>query len=183
MNIYLREIQRADISFINRWRNDKNIVNFLGAPFRFINIETDEKWFEFYLSSRNNNLRLAICETENNKLLGVVYLLQIDWINRSAEYAIQIGETSYQGGGVGLQATIKILEHAFIDLNLNRIHLTVLSCNNRALKLYNKIGFVEEGLLRKAVFKNGEYLDLIQMAIMAEEFKAIKQPDPTKTIE
>ena len=171
MDIYLREIQRSDLPNINRWRNDKNLINFLGAPFRFINIEIDEKWFDSYLSHRANNIRLAICESVGEKLLGVVYLLQIDWINRSGEYAIQIGEKDSQGSGAGFQATVKILEHAFTDLNLNRVYLTVLSNNERAIRLYKKIGFVEEGKLRKAVFKNGRYMDLICMAILKEEFR------------
>jgi len=173
MTIYLREIQRSDINEINRWRNDKSLVDYLGAPFRFINKEVDDKWFDSYLSNRSNNIRLAICETDSNNLLGVVYLLQIDWLNSSCEYAIQIGEMSSQGRGVGCQATIKILEHAFSDLNLNRVHLTVLASNEKAIGLYNKIGFVEEGKLRKAVFKNGRYVDLIQMAILSDEYKIV----------
>jgi len=172
MTIYLREIQRSDLTDINRWRNDKSLVDFLGAPFRFIDKEIDEKWFDNYLSSRTNNIRLAICETSSNKLLGAIYLLQIDWLNRSCEYAIQIGETSSHGRGIGFQATMKILEHAFYDLNINRVFLTVLESNERAIRLYRKIGFIEEGKCRKAVFKNGRYTDLVQMSILLDEFNA-----------
>jgi diamine N-acetyltransferase len=171
VDIYLREIQRSDLSDLNRWRNDKNLVQFLGSSFRFINYEIDEKWYDSYLSMRSNNIRLAICESVSNKLIGVVYLLQIDWVNRSGEYGIQIGESDYQGSGVGYQATLRILEHAFYDLNLNRVHLSVLENNEKAISLYKKIGFVEEGKLRKAVYKNGQYIDLIYMAILKEEIK------------
>lgn len=170
MDIYLRELDRADLPVINQWRNDKNLINFLCAPFRFINIEIDEKWFYSYLSNRSNNIRLAICESVSNKLLGVVYLLHIDWLNRSGEYGIQIGDTASQGIGVGFQATVKILEHAFNDLNLHRVQMKVLDNNERAIRLYKKVGFIEEGKLRKAIFKNGQYMDLICMAILKEEF-------------
>lgn len=172
MTIYLREIQRSDLKEINLWRNDKSLIDFLGSPFRFINEEVDEKWFDFYLTSRLNNIRLAICEATSDKLVGVTYLLQIDWINRSGEYSIQIGKISSHSRGIGFQATMKILEHAFNDLNLNRVYLTVLEDNERAIKLYKKVGFIEEGKHRKAVFKNGRYFDFIQMAILADEYKA-----------
>lgn len=170
MTINLREIKRNDVNEINRWRNDKKLVDFLGTNFRFINEEVDEKWYEYYLSSRSNNVRLSICDTDSNKILGVIYLLQIDWVNRSCEYAIQLGETSSHGRGIGYLATTKILEHAFYDLNLNRVYLTVLENNERAIRLYKKIGFVEEGKHRKAVFKNGSYIDLTQMSILSDEY-------------
>lgn len=170
MTIYLREIQRSDIKEINCWRNDKSLIDSLGANFRFINVEVDEKWFDIYLSSRSNNIRLSICNIESDKLLGVIYLLNIDWLNRSCEYAIQIGDSSSHGRGIGYQATLQILEHAFSDLNLNRVYLSVLENNERAIRLYKKIGFIEEGKLRNAVYKNRQYVNLIQMAILANEF-------------
>lgn len=168
MDIYLRELERADLPVINRWRNDKNLINFLGAPFRFINIEIDEKWFDAYLSNRSNNIRLAICESVSNKLLGVVHLIQIDWINRSGELGMQIGDTAHQGIGVGFQALVKIMEHAFNDLNLHRLHIKILDNNERAIRLTKKVGFIEEGRFRQAIFKNGQYIDLICLSILKE---------------
>lgn len=172
MAIRLREIHRSDIRQINQWRNDKVIIDCLAAPFRYIGEEIDEKWFDSYLSSRATNVRLAICDAETGSLYGVIYLLQIDWLNRSCEYAIQIGESALQGKGIGYQSTLKILDHAFYDLNLHRVHLTVLENNERAIILYKKIGFIEEGIHRSAVFKNGKYLNVVQMAILADEYKS-----------
>lgn len=170
MSIYLREIQRDDLPEINRWRNDKHLIGCLAAPFRFVNSEVDEKWFEGYLNSRSHNVRLAICSSASSELLGLIYLLHIDWLNRSCEYAIQIGKSESQGRGIGHKATVEILAHAFNDLNLHRVYLTVLESNHRAISLYNKIGFKEEGRHRKAVFKNGRYLDLVQMSLLRNEF-------------
>ena len=171
MDIYLREIIRSDLAEINRWRNDKNLIDYLAAPFRFIGKEIDERWFDGYLTSRSNNVRLAICKKDTSQIIGVVYLLDIDWINRSTEYAIMIGESTLLGAGAGFQATIEILNHAFNDLNLQRVSLTVLETNERARQLYKKVGFIEEGRLRKAVFKNGQYRDLICMSIFENEYK------------
>ena len=169
MDIYLKELEHADLISINKWRNDHAIIDTLGGVYRFISISIDQKWYESYLVNRQNNIRLTIFSENINQLLGVVYLLNIDWIIRSAEFAICIGEIDAQGKGAGESATRLILDHAFKDLNLKRVYLTVLETNTRAINLYKKVGFIEEGRLRKAAFKNGHYVDLIQMAVFVDE--------------
>jgi UDP-4-amino-4,6-dideoxy-N-acetyl-beta-L-altrosamine N-acetyltransferase len=172
MSIFLRELERSDMHVVNRWRNRQEQIADLGGVFRFVGGEVDEKWFDHYLSARSNNVRLAICCGQTQQMIGVVYLLGIDWINRAGECAIWIGAAELQGQGAGKAAMWQLLKHAFHDLNLHRIHLTVLANNQRALSLYKKMGFAEEGVLRQAVFKHGCYLDLIQMAILSHEFKS-----------
>lgn len=173
MSYFLRELSRSDLVEITKWRNEPDLINQLGATFRFIDQEVDVNWFNQYLATRSNNIRLAICDKETKKIIGAVYLLGIDWINKSGELAIWIGNKAEQGKRIGEFATRGILHHAFADLNLHRIHLTVLTKNERAMRLYKKVGFIEEGCLRQAVFKNGEYTDLIQMAILSNEYQHI----------
>ncbi|AMP00902.1 acetyltransferase family protein [Collimonas arenae] len=170
MTPYFRELGHSDLIQINRWRNTPETVAQLGSAFRFVGMAIDEKWMEHYLSSRSNNVRLAICDSTTQQLVGAMYLLNIDWLHRNAECAIWIGETEAQGKGIGQQAMRRLLAHAFDDLNLHRIYLSVLSNNIRALNLYKKIGFSEEGKSRDAIFKNGSYDDLIQMAILSNEY-------------
>lgn len=168
--ILLREIARSDVEIINAWRADKDLVDLLGGPFRHVGLEIDQAWFDAYLKNRANNVRLAICRPEDGQIIGVVYLLQIDWLNRSAELSIQIGVAAQRGQGVGEAAVRAALQHAFADLNLHRIHLTVLSTNARAIALYKKAGFSTEGCFREALFKNGSYVDLMSMALLKNEF-------------
>ena len=102
----------------------------------------------------------------------MVYLLNIDWISRSAEFAIQIGAAERRGSGIGHWATMEMLRHGFRDLNLQRIYLTVVAHNEAAMRLYLRAGFAQEGRMRKAAFKNGVYADMMMMAILADEFAA-----------
>lgn len=173
-DFYLRELSRDDIKNINRWRNDREIISSLGAPFRYISEEVDSAWMESYLSNRNNCVRLAICEKASSRIVGAVYLLSINWVVRDCEFAIWIGERDFQGRGVGTFATYKALEHAFLDLNLNRVYLSVIKTNERAIALYKKSGFSVEGVQRQAVFKQGDYLDVVQMSILASEFSVLE---------
>lgn len=172
MSFYLRELTPSDVKKINEWRNNRTIIDSLGAPFRFIAEEVDSAWIGSYLSNRNNCVRLAICQKENDEIIGACYLLSIDWLSRQAEYAIWIGDSGFQGKGAGEFSTRTMLSHGFNDLNLHRIYLTVLDSNERAISLYKKVGFSKEGKLREAVFKNGKYLDMVQMSILSHEFNS-----------
>jgi RimJ/RimL family protein N-acetyltransferase len=166
VNYFLREIARADLAAINAWRADRELVGLLGAPFRYIGLEVDTAWFEHYLKSRGDSIRLAICRSDDGAIVGVVNLMQIDWVNRSAELSIQVGEASQRGMGAGEQAMRTAIRHAFEDLNFHRLHLTVLSNNERAISLYKKVGFKIEGCLRQALFKNGAYVDVLAMGLL-----------------
>jgi diamine N-acetyltransferase len=168
--IHLREIERADLGTINQWRNDADLVASLGSGFRHTGLAVDEQWFDRYLAARANNVRLAICQADET-MVGAIYLLDIDWLHRHAEFAIWLGDASARGQGVGEQASRMALSHAFDDLNLERIYLNVLAGNEPATQLYRKLGFVEEGRQRRSVFKGGVYHDVVLMAILRDEHR------------
>lgn len=170
MNYFLRELCRDDIEEINAWRNDREIISSLAAPFRFIGKNIDDAWYESYISNRSNNIRLAITEDNGGKIIGATYLTEIDWVAKSGELSIWIGKKDKQKKGAGKFAIEAMLSHAFSDLGLNRVFLTVLDNNIIARNLYLKFGFVEEAVLRQVVFKNGEFKDMILMAILASDY-------------
>ena len=167
----LREIDAADIPEMNRWRNDPTVIALLGAPFRHVGMAVDRAWFDQYLANRSTAVRLAVLDGSTGQIVGAAYLTGIDWVARSGEFSIWIGVEAHRGKGAGRTASRALLRHAFLDLNLNRVHLTVLDDNLAAQSLYRKLGFVEEGRLRSAAFKNGRFVDLIQMAMLSGEYR------------
>ena len=172
--VALRELERSDLPLINRWRNDPSLVAMLGGSFRHVCMAVDEKWYEHYLANRAGNVRLAITLADGTTV-GAVYLVAIDWLHRDAEFAIWIGAAAARGIRVGETATRLMLDHAFADLNLHRVHLSVLAHNERAIRLYRKVGFVDEGVQRRAVYKGGEYRDLNLMAMLRDEHRPAPQ--------
>ena len=129
---------------------------------------------ERYLEERptsDNYIWLAIIEKESNRHIGNVDVSNIDWVHRKARYSIIIGDSSVLGKGFGYEASKLLLSHAFRKLNLHRIELGVHENNTAAHKLYKKLGFVEEGRLREAFIRNGEYHDLIIMGLLADEIE------------
>lgn len=171
--LHLREIERNDIPRINRWRNDLELTALLGANFFYIGSEIDERWFDNYLAGRDRAVRLAIVETATDTHIGNVNLTAMHQVNRSAEFSIFIGDKSYWSVGYGPIATLQMLRHGFDDLNLHRIYLTLLQENERAYRMYRRLGFREEGRQRQSVFKNGCYYDVIEMALLQDEFKIL----------
>lgn len=168
--IKLREIEKKDLTLINQWRNDQEVISYLGSNFIFISPVVDEKWYEGYLSNRDKAVRLAIIDLATGLHIGNVNLTSIHQVNRTAEFSIFLGNKQYFSKGYGFEATMMVLRHGFKDLNLNRIHLTVLQNNARAIKTYLKAGFTQEGVLREAVYKEGLYLDLICMSVLKRDF-------------
>ena len=166
----LRELALKDIERINSWRNDPGLIACLGAPFRYINQDVDKRWYDQYKSSRGSCVRCAVVD-ENDEILGLVSLTSIDSVNRSGQLHIMIGSSENRGKGLGTFAVRTMVEHAFYNLNLRRIELSVLINNLPARKLYEKIGFVKEGVKRQSAYKNGDYQDQIIMGLLRSDYE------------
>ena len=170
--VVLRELRASDLPVLNQWRADRELIDQLGSPFRYVGPDVEQRWYEQYLANRASNVRLAVCASDG-AMVGVVYLLHIDWISRSCEFAISIGDPGARRQGVGTAATRLALRHAFFDLNLERVYLDVLAGNAPAIRLYRNAGFAEEGVRRRSVFKEGQYLDLLSMAVLKQDFNGL----------
>ena len=105
-------------------------------------------------------------------MIGWCGLYCINWIARSAEYRVFIGEVDCRGKGIGTEIGGILLRYGFGKLNLNKIYLGVNAEHKEALRSYEKAGFVKEGLLRQEIFRNNRYYDVIRMGVLREEHKA-----------
>lgn len=165
----LRELAREDIEIINRWRNNPELIQLLGAPYRYIDISIDEMWYEGYLQNRDKEVRCSIIDDENT-LIGTISLVSIDSIRQSACLNIMIGDREKRGKGAGTYAIREMLNHGFYNLNLRRIELLVLEENMVARHLYEKIGFVQEGIMRDANYKAGKFVNMVMYSILKDEY-------------
>ncbi|MET0387065.1 MAG: GNAT family protein [Polyangiales bacterium] len=172
MSLRLRELRRSDLGALNRWRHDRRVIDGLGTHYAYVAPEVDDAWFSAYLSDRQRNVRLVILDDElaaADEPIGCVYLLSINWVHRHAEFAIMIGREDCRGRGLGLRATAAMLAHAFRDLGLQRVWLHVHAQNTAARHVYERAGFKLEGTLRSALYKDGAFLDVHVMGILAHE--------------
>ncbi|KAL1725843.1 acyl-CoA N-acyltransferase [Schizophyllum commune] len=94
--------------------------------------------------------------------------------NRDGGLAIVLHE-SIRGKGHGTEIVRWVVDYAFLQLGLHRVSLSVMGDNPRALALYNKVGFVEEGRKRKGIWQDGDWVDMIDMGILYDEWLAARQ--------
>lgn len=137
-------------------------------PFSFRDAE------DYIESVRKNKTILALAiESIREKLhIGNITLKNIDQFSKTAEYAIIIGNPKFWGKGYGEEASRLIIEHGFKALGLRRIYAGTFVYNSGMRKLAARLGMKEEGVRRKAIFKDGEFLDVIEFGLLVEEYKA-----------
>ncbi len=97
--------------------------------------------------------------------IGNISLQSINWINRSAEFAILIGEKEYWGKGIGKITCDVVLRHAFDHLNMNRVWTGTAQTNTAMKIICNKLKMNYEGAFQKGVFLNGRYEDVCVFAM------------------
>lgn len=167
--LILKPLDEKDGEFIIKWRNDREILNHLFS-YRGITLNEHKNWFEKYLKSKDR-IEFIIIKKADNKKIGTVGLSNIDYRNQKAEYGILIGEKEEWGKGYAREASVVIIDYGFKELNLQKISLKVFLDNLNALNLYEQLGFVNEGVLRREVFKNGKFKDVVVMSILRDEWK------------
>ena len=177
----LRPLRASDRAISVRWRNDAEIRdNVLGYRFP-VTEEMEAHWVDGVLKDQSRTrVVLAIEDKADGAFVGLVYLNDIDWFVRNAEFGILIGERSRQGRGLAKDALALVACYAFRTLNLNRLYLRVVSFNKRALRLYRSFGFVEEGVQRHHAFLRGRYYDVVLMGLLRREFEERCSPSRRK---
>jgi RimJ/RimL family protein N-acetyltransferase len=171
-HIRLRPVEREDLAKFVAWLNDPEVRQGLALYLAISNAE-EERWFEDTLKDPRDERPLAI-EVEDEegwKLIGSCGYDKIDWRNRNSEVGIMIGDKTCWNRGYGTQAMRLLLRHGFNTLNLERISLRVFEDNPRAIRAYEKAGFVHEGRMRHAEFRDGRYLDVLFMSVLRPEWQ------------
>ncbi len=169
---YLRAFGEHDLPHLSRWWNDSRVTEYLemGArPTRSVDLER----FYSSVSKSDDTVCFAICDSESGALIGTCGLYLISWVARRAQFNILVGEPSAWDQGHGGRATRMTVRYGFETLNLNSINLGVNAENIRAVRSYEKAGFVREGLRRSFIFRNGRYYDMAVYSILRNEYDAL----------
>jgi RimJ/RimL family protein N-acetyltransferase len=167
--VRLTELRHNDSQILFHWINSREQVLF-NAPYKPVHESQHQAWFES-VQKRSDMVIFGVRLIETDQLIGTCQLHSIDVVSRSAELQIRLGEVETRNKGYGTEAIRLLLKFGLRDLNLHRIYLHVFATNMPAIRVYEKSGFVREGLLRQAVYLNGRYEDIVLMSILRDEFK------------
>ncbi|MFK4789970.1 GNAT family N-acetyltransferase [Microbacterium sp. ZW T5_56] len=135
-------------------------------------IPTRERW-ESRIVARDaeSDGNLSFVIDVDGTAVGHIGVFDIDDLSRHGEVGISLTPPA-RGRGIGTEAMAQMLEFAFVRANLRRIHLEVIASNVRAIRSYEKAGFVVEGRQREHAWVRGHYEDLVRMGILRSEWAA-----------
>ena len=171
--IRLRAVENSDLPQFVGWLNDPEVIQNL-AIYAPLSMADEESWFEG-MRARPADERPLVIEAQLEAdwvMIGTCGFHNIDWRSRSAEVGIFIGDKSCWDRGYGTRIMKLLVQYGFETLNLNRIMLDVYETNPRAIRAYQKAGFVHEGRKRQANYQNGEYHDVLIMSVLHQEWDA-----------
>src|SRR3972149_768293 len=179
----LRHAERSDIPIFVRWLNDPEVRAGISAYLPLSLVE-EEKWFEKSQERppEERNLCIEVKQGDDWLLIGTTSFFDFNWRTRKAEIGIMIGEKSFWNQGYGTETMLLMLQHGFETLNLHRIYLKVYATNPRAIRSYEKVGFVHEGRLREAHYADGVYADDLVMSMLRPEWEEKIKPSKSRSV-
>lgn len=157
-----------------KWKNDP-LVRKYSRNVIPRTLDEQKKRFEPNQQRFREFVNFEIWHKEDKIPLGRIGLGHIDWVNGWANAFIWIGEKNYWGKNIGTEATELLLDYAFKELNLNKVHGGVAIENTGSWSVAENLGFTLEGIEREAMYADGKYLDNKKYCIFKEEWLSRKK--------
>ena len=169
-HLRLRPLEREDLPFVHELDNNESVMHYwFEEPY-----EAFVELCDLYDKHIHDQSERRFIVERDRVSVGLVELVEINHIHRRAEFQIIIAP-EHQGNHYATVATRLAMDYAFTVLNLYKLSLIVDCENQRAIGVYKKLGFHEEGRLRHEFFVDGEYRDVFRMAIFQPEYLALRQ--------
>jgi len=175
-SIKFRAFREEDHVLLNKWRNDEDIQHLVGRYFRYVSLEMEREWVKKVMLDNTVNIYLAIClNDESEQIIGYTSLNDINYHDRTAiTGGLVIGEKSQRDANIIIDFYLMLYDYAFNQLNMNRLYGYCLESHKSTIRMACMMGHVVEGVSRQAIFKNGDYQDLINLAILKEDYQKLQ---------
>lgn len=164
--VLLRAIEITDKDVLLDIINDGETEHSLGGWSFPISSSTQEEWIKSQ-RTKLDTLRCMVSDKESQQTLGTAILSNIDYKNGNAEIHIKL-ISGARGSGYGTDTINTLVRYALDELRLVCVYAHVNDYNYASQMLFEKCGFVKEGILRKRIFKKGEFHDVITFSIIKE---------------
>lgn len=162
---FLREWREEDVEQLVAIANDADVLRYLSERFPHPYTLDDARWWT-KTGSRMAGLHLAI--VAGDRVAGGIGYDPLPGERRfSAHLGYWLGRT-YWGRGIASAACAAVTEYVFAHTDVVRVETTVYAPNRASMRVLEKCGYEREGVMRKAVVKNGTYLDAVMYARLRE---------------
>ena len=153
------------------WLRDYEVVKTINRPEYLETIPFEEvKRYVEALWESDTDIFLAVTHRTCKRFVGTVRAARIDLKTLTADLGILIGDRNYWGSGVATDALSVLADYLFHELGLRRLTAGLLEPNKAMLRVFEKLGFVKEGVFRKHDLYEGEYVDHIFLGCFKNEF-------------
>lgn len=174
MNIYgekvmLRAMEPEDMEMLREAVNDPEIEHMIGGWSFPVSKLEQMQWYERIVIDKRN-LRFIIEVLDTGDAIGMCSLTEIDWKNRSAVTAIKLKKSAPKRKGYASDALFSLMQYAFEELQFYRLSCEIMEYNSASIALHKRCGALQEGLKRGAVYKNGNYHNVICYGVLYEDF-------------
>ncbi len=166
--VHMRDVVEGDRDRLLAWRNSPEVAAYMYSDHPIGQGEHD-RWFDSARVRRDR--RYWIIEV-NGEPVGLVNLADIDETHRRCAWAYYLASPSVRGLGVGSYVEFWAIEHVFGVLGFNKLWCEVLLSNEAVWKLHEAHGFQREALYRDHVIKNGQFVDVVGLGLLAREWPA-----------
>lgn len=168
--IIVRRLEREDLETRVAWFNDPYVYGQMTIDIP-VSLAGTEEWFS---QNRLNRSRADFCFFTQNEegamsRIAMCGLVDIDLHHRRAELYVVVNP-QMTGRGIGKTAVQWLCNYGFSELNLLKIYLFTVHQNQRAQHLYERTGFVLEGILRQHVCHRGRFTDRCVYGILRDEW-------------
>jgi UDP-4-amino-4,6-dideoxy-N-acetyl-beta-L-altrosamine N-acetyltransferase len=171
MTVSLIDLTQEDIELVRTWRNSPEVAQYMYTDTQ-ISAEQQQHWFERV--SLDTRAKYWLIECDSRKI-GLASLTDINSTFSSCYWAFYLGDTSVRGGGIGAKVEFTVLEYVFNDLKMNKLRCEVFTNNVKVISMHEKFGFRREAYYRQHVKKNGEWLDVVGLAILRDEWLQFRE--------
>ena len=169
--VLLRPLTLKDAEITHRWRHDARALHLNRSA---ATVADQARWIAGRPAGEFN----YIIEMIGGPAIGMLSLVTIDLANRRAESArFLIGdEAAAKGAPAAVEAMKLLYELAFDGLGLERIYGVIEERNRRMIKWQKYLGMVDEGRLRRHMRMDGEFVDVMSLSLLADEYRAVTLP-------
>ena len=162
----------ADAEVFAEWFDDPMATRLAGfRPVWPMNRASAQERLEEWVKASPGTINFAARTIADDRLVGGIGLMDINGADGHAQLGLSIYKQDDWGHGYGREMIVLALRYAFNELNLYRVWLTTPGFNERAMKLYEKLGFRHEGRGREHILLDGTRWDVVHMGMLRDEFE------------
>ena len=176
--LHLREMTPQDVTALLKHFGNPEVIKYIDMQPIKTREQADEwlRWMGSYFAA-HDGLRWGITLQQDRTFIGSAGIH--NW-NREARYA-EIGydiAQPYWGNGYATEVTHAIINFGINHMHLNRIEADIIAGNDASIRVLEKLGFQQEGILRERTYKDGKYHDILLFGLLSKDFEISRITHP-----